>query len=173
MSRLILPRRAFLKAGAAALITLPAIIRKASAQLGGGLMFPGPGTAHSAGGDAAATTAFLVRADAISTVGATERAAYKNLINGLVAAGVLSKLDALWLFATDTSAHSLLNLVQNAYNCTLITSPTFTADRGWAPGSGGSLDTNFNPTTATAPNYTQNGLTIAPLVALSPAPQPA
>jgi hypothetical protein len=50
MRRLILPRRAFLKAVAAALITSLVIIGKASAQLGGGLMFPGPGTAHSAGG---------------------------------------------------------------------------------------------------------------------------
>ena len=53
MSRLILPRRALLKAGAAALITSPTIIRKASAQLAGGLMFPGPGTPHSAGGGTA------------------------------------------------------------------------------------------------------------------------
>jgi hypothetical protein len=50
MNRLILPRRALLKAGAAALTTSPVIIGKAAAQLSGGLMFPGPGTQHSAGG---------------------------------------------------------------------------------------------------------------------------
>lgn len=110
------------------------------------------------GGDAAETTAFLARADAITTVGATERAAYKALINGLVTDGVFAKLDALYIFATDTSAHARLNLVQNAYNCTSAGAPTFTADLGYT-GTGfnvDNIDTNFNPSTATTPKYTQN-----------------
>lgn len=116
------------------------------------------------GGDAAQTTAFLARADAITTVGATERAMYKALINGLVSTAysgggtLFSAFDSLRIYATDTQAHALLNLIQNLYNPTINGSLTFTADRGFA-GNGTNtnyIDTNFNPSTATTPKYTQD-----------------
>jgi hypothetical protein len=116
----------------------------------------------TAASDAAETTAFLARADAITTVGATERAAYKALINGLVSDGIFAKLDVLFVFATDTSAHALLNLVSSTYTASLVNAPTFTADRGYT-GNGTSTEvlTTFNPSTASSPHFVQNSAHIS------------
>lgn len=106
--------------------------------------------AISAGGCSQAT-AFLARN---GNAHPTETTA---LICGLVTDGVFAKLDALYIFATDTSAHALLNLVSASFNASLIGAPTFTADRGFT-GTGSLsnvVDTGFNPSTA-AGLYTQN-----------------
>lgn len=117
--------------------------------------------AAAGGADAAETTAFLARADAITTVGATERAAYKALINGLVADGVFAKIDVMYVFATDTSAHALLNLTSSSFTASLLaTNPTFTADQGFTGNGVGAIDTTFNlATNGTA--YTLNSATAA------------
>jgi hypothetical protein len=102
----------------------------------------------AAASDAAATTAFLARTSGLN---ATHTNAYKALINGLVADGVFAKLDALYLFATQDTTTARLNLVQNNFNCTLTNTPTFTADRGYTGGAGGSapyLDSGFSPITS-------------------------
>jgi hypothetical protein len=109
----------------------------------------------AAASDAAATTAFLARTSGLD---ATHTNAYKALINGLVADGVLAKLDALYLFATQDTTTARLNLVQNNFNCTPTNTPTFTADRGYTGGSGGSapyLDSGFSPITSGG-NYARN-----------------
>lgn len=99
-----------------------------------------------AGGDAPQTTAFLARKS-----GTTYNSQYKALINGGVADGWFQKLDALYIFATDTSANALLNLVQNAFNGTATGSPTFTAAGAAAGGFTGAaapgiyIDTGFQP----------------------------
>ena len=88
--------------------------------------------------DAALTTAFLARSVTGGTVGAvvdaTHLAAYRALLNGLVADGIDGNFDALWITATQSIGSdgldvARLNLIQNAYNLS-GTAPTFVADRG-------------------------------------------
>lgn len=116
----------------------------------------------SAAPDAAQTTAFLARANAVTTLDATHTNAYRALINGLVnttateGGTLFARFDILMSFATESSGVALLNLVNSTYAAT-NNGTTFTADRGFA-GTGGTayVATNFNPSTATSPNYTQN-----------------
>lgn len=103
--------------------------------------------------DAAATTAFLARTTGLN---ATHTNAYRSLINGLVTAGVFSKLDALYMLATQDGATSLLNLVSASFPLTTTGTITFTADQGYAGnGVDGRLNTGFIPSTAGG-NYTLN-----------------
>ena len=122
----------------------------------------------SAGGDAAATTAFLARVTAASlTIDSTHATMYRNLINGLVSDGLISgatpKLDALYFFATNTvtgpnTALALMSLVSSTFNATVSGVPTFTADQGYAStdnASNKAVNSNFNPSTAGG-HYQQN-----------------
>jgi hypothetical protein len=111
------------------------------------------GQGWSAPADAAATTAFLARTSGLS---GTETAAYKALINGLVADGVFALLDALYIFATNTTTTANLNLISTSFGLTKTGTVTFTADQGYTgDGSTGFLDTGYVPFTAGL-NYSQN-----------------
>lgn len=76
---------------------------------------------------------------------------YRTMIDALVDAGVLDKLDCLYLLAAADQATAKTNLVQTAYTLTGIGTPTFTADVGFTgngnSGGGGSmrLDSGFSP----------------------------
>jgi hypothetical protein len=101
-------------------------------------------TGAIASADAAQTTAFLARASGLS---GTETAAYKALINGLVADGNFALLDALYILATNTAATAALNLISTSFSLTAVNAPTFTADAGYAGnGSNAYLDTGYIPT---------------------------
>jgi len=83
------------------------------------------------------------------------------LINALIAslktAGVWSKLDAFYVMAAHDAQAAQRNWIQNAYNLSAVSSPTFTTDRGYAGnGSSSYLDTGFNPVTAPTPKFVQN-----------------
>jgi hypothetical protein len=120
---------------------------------GGGWLGDGGWYHPAVSADAAQTTAFLARTSGLS---GTETAAYKALINGLVADGNFALLDALYIFATNTTATANLNLVSTSYGLTQNGTVAFSADHGYAgDGSTGYLDTGFVPSTA-AGNYTQN-----------------
>lgn len=92
----------------------------------------------------------------------------KNLINAVFVAlksgpvsssNILAKLDALYVMAAADSQAAGLNWLGNVYNLTPsgTTPPTFVADRGYTgDGLTGYLDTGFNPTTATTPQYALN-----------------
>lgn len=82
--------------------------------------------------------------------------AYDRLIYGLEQAGVWSKLDALYIFAAADEATALTNLVQSSYGATAVGSPTFLADLGYTGASGKYINTGFNPTTASSPQYARN-----------------
>ena len=72
-----------------------------------------------------------------------------TVLSALKNAGVLSKLDALYLLAAADAQAGRQNLVQNAYNLTEVNAPTFTVDRGYTGnGSTSHLTTGFNPATA-------------------------
>lgn len=106
--------------------------------------------------------------DRLATPPTGEREAlYAALIDGLVSDGVWAKLDALWVFSAADGATALTNLVQDAYNATLIEdsgAPLFLADYGFArnpaAGAGNFVSSNFNPTAATTPNYALNSAAV-------------
>ncbi len=113
-----------------------------------------------AAGGCAQATAWLARV----TVDATHQTAYTNFICGGVTDGWWAKMDVVQIYATDTSANALLNVVGNYSNGTL-TGTTFTANTGFT-GVNASvadfIDTNFNPTSNSStacsgvPCFTQN-----------------
>jgi hypothetical protein len=91
---------------------------------------------------------------------AAREALYNALIDGLVADGVWAKLDALYIFAAADEGTALENLIQTTYQAARWQSSgaaTFTIDQGFNAGSGlRQVTSNFNPSTATAPKFTQN-----------------
>jgi hypothetical protein len=149
-------------------LALISAVAPVNAQLSGGLMFPGPGAPAASGGrtctDDTASTNFLARTSGLSN---TEKDAYCNLIKGLEsdsiitgnlsgAAGCGTVLDALYIFATNTTTTANLNLCGTNSGLTQHGTVTFTADTGYTgDGSTGYLDTGFIPSSAGG-NYTQN-----------------
>lgn len=122
----------------------------------------GAGAGSSGTADAPQTTAFLARANAVTTLDATHTNAYKALINGGVADGWFQKMDLLFICATQSQGVALLNLPSATYTATNVNA-LFVVDIGFN-GNGqidGRVDTDFNPTTAVAPNYTQNSAHIS------------
>ncbi len=104
----------------------------------------------------AAATAFLARTSGLSLF---YRNAYGNLICGLVADGVWSKLDALYVFATHNQTTANLNLVSSSYTVVPQNSPTWSADRGYAgvEGSTGTyLYNGFTPPPGGGASFTTN-----------------
>ena len=103
----------------------------------------------------AAATALFARFTTPPT--SARKAVINTLIVALKDAGVWSKLDALYLFAAADSQAARQNWVQDLYNATAVSSPTFTADRGYnGDGSASYVDSGFNPTTAVTPKFVQN-----------------
>ena len=91
------------------------------------------------------------------TVGGNEGGNGANiatLIDGLVSDGVWSKLDCLYVLAQQNQTDALLNLVGTSYSL-VHDGSTFTAYEGFQGFTAG-LNTQFNPATATSPNFTQN-----------------
>lgn len=117
----------------------------------------------ASGGGCSQATSFLSRVASVpATLDATHSTAYTNLICGLVTDGVWTKLDGLYILATNTvtgtnTSVALLNLVSASFSpATPSNGPTFTADRGYTGnGSNASLSTGFNPSTAGG-NWTLN-----------------
>ena len=100
--------------------------------------------------------AFLARASGLD---ATHQNAYADLIDGLVADGIWSKLDVLRIYATSSSANAVLNLVSSSYTGTINGSPTFTTDRGFTGVNASTtvyIESHFNPSTAPTPKFTRN-----------------
>lgn len=97
------------------------------------------------------------------TVGGNEGGNATNiatLIDGLVADGVWSKLDALYVLAQQNGTDALLNLIGTSYSLSASLVATqfpvvFTAYQGFKSFSTG-ISTGFTPSTAPSPKYTQN-----------------
>lgn len=101
----------------------------------------------------AEVTQFLARTTSLD---GTHTAAYTALIDGLVADGIWSKLDALYIFATQDTTNALLNLKSSSYTPTIVGGLTFTADDGYALTTGSNyINTNMNASTAGG-QYAQN-----------------
>lgn len=105
------------------------------------------------GGGCATSVTFLARTSGLN---GTETGAYQGLICGLVTDGVItgnlgttgcgSKLDGLYVFATNTTTTALLNLCGTAYGLTSNGTLTFTADQGYTTNgaTGSFLATGYN-----------------------------
>lgn len=102
--------------------------------------------------------AFLARTSGLNGI---HRTAYIKLINGLVADGLWTKIDALWIMATQDSATALLNLINTSFALTLTNSPTFAADQGYTGnGTTMSINTGFAPASA-GTAFSQNSASIS------------
>jgi hypothetical protein len=85
-----------------------------------------------------------------------------NLLKELIAAGIWDKLDVFYLFAQDGQAEfGTLNWkAPLLYQSTLVNSPTFTSNKGFAGnGSSSYINTNFNPSTGGV-NYVRNNASV-------------
>lgn len=73
-----------------------------------------------------------------------------TLIRALKTGGIWAKLDCLWLMAAADAQAARLNWIADLYNLTAVSSPTFTADRGYqGDGSSSYLDTGAAPSALT------------------------
>lgn len=121
----------------------------------------GRGALDAAGAPLSPSAAFLARTSGLD---GTHVTAYTNLIDGLVTDGVWTKLDFLHIYATQDSTTAKLNLVSTSYTVSVGVSSVFTADRGYTGQDNSTsayIDTTFNPSTASSPNYVQNSAHIS------------
>ncbi len=129
--------------------------------------------AQAPGGGCSQATTFLARTSGLS---GTETTAYTNLICGLVTDGIITgsmsgansgagacglTLDALYIFATNTTTTAALNLCGTSYSLITHGTITFSADHGYTGnGTTGYLDPVFVPSTVTTPNFVQNSASV-------------
>jgi hypothetical protein len=103
------------------------------------------------------TVALLAR---MSTTTSQQKQDIDTLIRSLITANIWSKLDGLYIHAAHDAAAGLLNWVNTVYNMTAVSSPVFTADRGYlTDGTASYLNSNFNPVTAPSPKWVQDSVT--------------
>jgi hypothetical protein len=120
----------------------------------------GPGMMGNGGGSSAVS--YSAEAQAIFAAFTTppsdpRKALIDAAVVALKAAGVWTKLDALYAFAAADSQAALINWkAPGTFNGTLVNAPTFTADSGFLGASTKYIDTSFNPTTAPSPKFVQN-----------------
>lgn len=112
------------------------------------------------GGLDAATQALLSQAttDGYTAASGTTLTALDAYIKGLKADGIWSKLDILYVFATngdsDFATYNILD--PTTFQATKVNAPTFTSNQGFTGnGTSSYLDTNYNPST-NGVNYTLN-----------------
>ena len=121
----------------------------------------------------AQSTTFLARTTGLNTAHQT---AYGNVICHLVNDNIITGnltgatggcgtlLDALYLMATQTAVAGALNLCGTSYSLVPTGAPAFTVDGGWTGVEGSTtvfLNTQFQPSSATAPNYVLNSAHIS------------
>lgn len=100
--------------------------------------------------------AFLARAPGLNNI---YRRAYAKLINGLVADGVWTKLDALWILAAQDATTAALNLTSASFGLTPVNSPAFAPGEGYTGnGSSTTITTGYQP--ASGATYAQDSATI-------------
>lgn len=92
------------------------------------------------------TTAFFNR---LSTQPSYARAQlYDTMIGSLVSSGVWAALDVLYIFAAENSSTALMNLKSSSYTPMLVSTPTFTVNKGYTGTASSCINTNYNPSTA-------------------------
>jgi len=113
------------------------------------LIYPlGPaGSVNIGVADSAELTQFLTR---ITAPSGPRKTAYATLIDGLVADGLWTKLDCLWIIAAAAAATARTNLKQSTYTLTAAGGVSFATDLGYTPVTATTdyLNTGYNPSTA-------------------------
>lgn len=103
-------------------------------------------------------TSFIARSDGLNN------SAYTTAICGLVASGTFQKLDALWIFGTNSQTNANLNLVSTSFPITVNGTMIFGPGVGYVgDGSSGYLSTGYTPST-NGVNFTQNSGSMGLLV---------
>lgn len=83
-------------------------------------------------------------------------------IRALMAAGIWSKLDVLYLFAAHNAQAARLNWIQDNYAATAVSSPSFVIDRGYSSdGAASYLSSNFNPAVAVGAKFQRDSMSAA------------
>jgi len=115
----------------------------------------------SGGGGCSQATAYLAR---VSGYDGAHITAATNTICALVTDGVWNMWDGLYFLATDTEANAEVNLKSSSFTLVKHGSPTFVANSGStgidANPSTAYYDTQFNPATASTPQFVQNSATL-------------
>lgn len=110
-------------------------------------------------GPSAEATAFLDYLDAQGVApDGTREALLITFIDGLVNAGVLARLDALYLLIGHADLATRVNIVSPGdYTLTKVNSPLYTTDAGWNDdGGAGYLDSGINISSTPGIKYAQN-----------------
>lgn len=107
----------------------------------------------------AQSSTFLAAATGVTLT--ADKTNYDTLICGMVSDGVWN-FDVFYIWAAPTQATALINLANpGTFNGTTNGTVNFTAYQGYTgDGSTFYIDTGFNPTTATLPNFVQNSATV-------------
>lgn len=106
------------------------------------------------------SSTFLAAATGVTLT--ADKTNYDTLICGLNTDGNLTGLDVLYIWAAPSATNAaLINLANpGTFNGTVHATLTFSAYNGYTGDHNtGYIDTGFNPTTATSPNYVQNSAT--------------
>jgi hypothetical protein len=127
-------RREFMAGAGASAILLPGVAEA---------LTPGQRVTLLGGANAydPAAAAFFSRLTTPPT--SARKTLYNNFFKSLRTAGLLTKGDFCYLTAAADNQAARQNLLANQYNATAVSSPTFTADQGYAgDGAAAYLDTN-------------------------------
>lgn len=101
----------------------------------------------SGGLDQATQLWIIAVGNAGGTVSAERQILVNDLIVGLKADGIWTKLDRLWLFAAENEPSALVDIVADSL-ATAVNSPTFTIDRGYnGDGATSYINSNYAPFT--------------------------
>ncbi|MEW6125363.1 MAG: hypothetical protein AB1698_22375, partial [Pseudomonadota bacterium] len=101
----------------------------------------------------AATSSLLARMTVAPSAG--RAGAINSLMVQLSAAGVLAKLDLLYILAAHDAQAARLNWASAAYDLAVAGAPTFVVDRGYAGAANAWLASGYNPAT-NGVRYTRN-----------------
>lgn len=86
----------------------------------------------------------------------TRKGHINTFVTALKSAGIWTKLDRLFLFASHDAQAGLLDLLNPAQSASAVASPTFTTNKGFkGNGTDSYVDSNFNPTVGTN-NYVKD-----------------
>jgi hypothetical protein len=146
--------RSTLFAAAVALLVVPALMSLiVTAQ--SNMILRGAASGGGGGGACPEASSFLARASGLD---APHVNASSDTICDLVAHGVWSKLDGLWLMGTQNATTANLNLKSSSFTLIPNGSPNFVANDGYLGVDASTtvfLNTQFNPVTASG-HYTLN-----------------
>lgn len=131
--------------------------------LGPGSIFPlGPSASNGGGGFLPQAQQFFNRTTGLTDAQKTK---YNTMTGSMLScpdgSNAYAQLDALLLTDAPTSTIALTNIIQASYGGVVHGTMTFAANQGFTGnGSTGYIDTQFNPSTATSPNYSAAAATV-------------